>query len=140
MKCHLILHLRIDHWQDHLYITKIVVAYYGTLRNSCVNISPRRSTTLFFLFLEKLGNRFKFIQFQFENNTTVPYFIKCLRWGETFRSLLVAHYFLLLARCSLHFARYFLLVARQEILKDFFLVKVNKRFSILICTKSLICE
>ena len=29
--------------------------------------------------------------------------------------------------CSLVAARYFLLVARQEILKDFFWVKVNKK-------------
>ena len=54
--------------------------------------------------------------------------------------LLVARYFLLVARYFLLVACYFLLVARQEFLKDFFCVKVNKRFSILICTKRLICE
>ena len=65
--------------------------------------------------------------------------------GETFRSLLVAgyfllvagyfllvaRYFLLVARYFLLVARYFLLVAGQEILKNFLLVKLNKRFSIL---------
>ena len=47
--------------------------------------------------------------------------------GETFRSLLVARYFLVVARYFFPVARYFLLVARyccfvsrQEILKDFF--------------------
>ena len=119
--------------------------------------------------------------------------VLCFQWGETFSSLLVARYFLLVTFCSLLFvrcsllfaccsllfascsllfapcslllARYFLLVARyfllvtfcsllvtflvtfclllvarQEILKDFFSVKINKRFSIWICTRSLICE
>ena len=54
----------------------------------------------------------------------------------TFCSLLVTFCWLLFARCLLLFARYFFLVARQEILNDFFF-KVNKRFSILICTKVL---
>ena len=55
-------------------------------------------------------------------------------------SLLFARCSLLFARCSLHFALYFSLFAQQDTLKDFFGVKVNKRFSISICTKSLICE
>ena len=66
-----------------------------------------------------------------------------------FRSLLVARYFLLvadyfllvsrcpffLARCSLLFTRY-----STRYSEGFFLVKVNKSSSILIFTKSLICE
>ena len=55
--------------------------------------------------------------------------------GETFRSLLVTHYFLLVARCSLLFP-----CCSTRNSEGFFLVKVNKRFSILICAKSLICE
>ena len=51
-------------------------------------------------------------------------------------SLLVAR--LLVVRHFLVGALYFLLVAQQEILKDFFWVKVNRRFSISICTKILI--
>ena len=53
--------------------------------------------------------------------------------GETFRSLLVARYYLLVARYFLLVARYFLLVAcyfllvaGQEILKEFLLSK-NKQ-------------
>ena len=60
--------------------------------------------------------------------------------GETFCSMLVARYVLLLASYLLLVAHYFFLVARQVILKNFFLANVNKRLSILICTKSLICE
>ena len=72
--------------------------------------------------------------------------LACCLLLVTFCSLLVTFCFLLFARSSLLSAcyfllvgRYFLLVAQQEILKNFCLVKVNKRFSILICTKSLIC-
>ena len=66
-------------------------------------------------------------------------FARCLLFFACY-FLLVARYFLLVARYFLLVARYFLLVARQEILNDFFLIKINKKFSILICTKSLICE
>ena len=73
--------------------------------------------------------------------------VECKR-GETFGWLLVARYFLLVARYFLLVARYFLLVAhyflpvaryfsivagyfliaaRQEILRDFSCVKINKK-------------
>ena len=58
--------------------------------------------------------------------------------------LLLARYFLLItfARCSLLFARCSLLFTRcsTKNSEGLFLVKVSKRFSILFCTKSLICE
>ena len=52
---------------------------------------------------------------------------------ETFRSLLVARYFLLVAR-------YFMLVTRQEILKNFFLSKSKQKVPHINLYKSLICE
>ena len=59
----------------------------------------------------------------------------------TFCSLFVTFCSLLVFFCSLLFARYSLLFTRCSTRNSgFFLVKVNKRFSTLICTKSLICE
>ena len=60
-------------------------------------------------------------------------------------SLLVARCLLLVTFCSLLVTFCSLLVTFWSLLdkkfwRIFFLVKVNKRFSILICTKSLICE
>ena len=68
--------------------------------------------------------------------------------GETFRSLLVARYFLLVTFCSLLSVRCSLLFARCSLLftrcstrnSEGFFFKVNKKFSILICVKTLICE
>ena len=65
------------------------------------------------------GLLLKFQSNYFIDNHTSFYFLLLYR-GETFRSLLVARYFLLVARSFLLVARYFLLVARQEILKDCF--------------------
>ena len=64
-------------------------------------------------------------------NMLLPSFVASVR-GETFRSLLVARYFLLVAR-------FFLLVAQQEILRDFF-GKSKQNVLHINCTKSLICE
>ena len=72
------------------------------------------------------------------------YFLLIARCSLPFAhcSLLFACHFLFVACCSLPYAHCSFLFTFSSLLVEhyFFLVKVSKRFPILICTKSLICE